>query len=111
MFDHLYVTGGSGGGVLTSWIVGKTNRFRAAVVAKPVINWYSFVLYADGPAFFYKYWFPEISTVLFSVARHSYNHGGISGTRVVWHEGGKCLSAGASRQRGIFARSLFLRPG
>lgn len=56
--DHLYVTGGSGGGVLTSWIVGKTNRFRAAVVAKPVINWYSFVLYADGPAFFYKYWFP-----------------------------------------------------
>ncbi len=56
--DRLYVTGGSGGGVLTSWIVGKTDRFKAAVVAKPVINWYSFVLYADGPAFFYKYWFP-----------------------------------------------------
>ena len=56
--DRLYVTGGSGGGVLTSWIIGKTDRFRAAVVAKPVINWYSFVLYADGPAFFYKYWFP-----------------------------------------------------
>lgn len=56
--NRLYVTGGSGGGVLTSWIVGKTDRFRAAVVAKPVINWYSFVLYADGPAFFYKYWFP-----------------------------------------------------
>ncbi|MDH3650374.1 MAG: S9 family peptidase, partial [Saprospiraceae bacterium] len=56
--DRLYVTGGSGGGVLTSWIVGKTDRFRAAVVAKPVINWYSFVLYADGPGFFSKYWFP-----------------------------------------------------
>ena len=56
--DHLYVTGGSGGGVLSSWIVGKTNRFRAAVVAKPVINWYSFVLHADNPAFFYRYWFP-----------------------------------------------------
>lgn len=56
--NNLMVTGGSGGGVLTSWIVGKTNRFRAAVVAKPVINWYSFVLYADGPAYFYKYWFP-----------------------------------------------------
>ncbi|NND32770.1 MAG: S9 family peptidase [Saprospiraceae bacterium] len=55
---RLYVTGGSGGGVLTSWIVGKTDRFKAAVVAKPVINWYSFVLYADGPGFFYKYWFP-----------------------------------------------------
>jgi acylaminoacyl-peptidase len=56
--EQLYVTGGSGGGVLTSWIVGKTDRFKAAVVAKPVINWYSFVLNADNPAFFYKYWFP-----------------------------------------------------
>ncbi|MHC5064588.1 MAG: prolyl oligopeptidase family serine peptidase [Planctomycetota bacterium] len=56
--DQLYVTGGSGGGVLSSWIVGKTDRFRAAVVAKPVINWYSFVLTADSTPFFYKYWFP-----------------------------------------------------
>ncbi len=56
--ERLYVTGGSGGGVLTAWIVGKTNRFRAAVVAKPVINWYSFVLTADSYPFFYKYWFP-----------------------------------------------------
>lgn len=56
--DRLYVTGGSGGGVLTSWTVGKTHRFRAAVVAKPVINWYSFVLTADSYNFFYKYWFP-----------------------------------------------------
>jgi acylaminoacyl-peptidase len=56
--SQLFVTGGSGGGVLSSWIVGKTNRFRAAVVQKPVINWYSFVLYADGPGFFWKYWFP-----------------------------------------------------
>jgi acylaminoacyl-peptidase len=57
--DQLYVTGGSGGGVLTAWIVGHTDRFRAAVVAKPVINWYSFVLYADNPNFFYRYWFPN----------------------------------------------------
>lgn len=56
--DRLYVTGGSGGGVLSSWIVGKTDRFRAAVVAKPVINWYSFALTADSYNFFYKYWFP-----------------------------------------------------
>ncbi|QQS42555.1 MAG: S9 family peptidase [Acidobacteriota bacterium] len=55
--ERLYVTGGSGGGVLTAWIVGKTDRFRAAVVAKPVINWYSFVLNSDNPNFFYKYWF------------------------------------------------------
>jgi acylaminoacyl-peptidase len=55
--DNLFVTGGSGGGVLTAWIVGKTDRFRAAVVAKPVINWSSFVLTADVNNFFYKYWF------------------------------------------------------
>jgi dipeptidyl aminopeptidase/acylaminoacyl peptidase len=54
---NLFVTGGSGGGVLTAWIVGKTDRFKAAVVAKPVINWTSFVLYADGVQFFSKYWF------------------------------------------------------
>lgn len=57
--NNLFVTGGSGGGVLTAWIVGHTDRFKAAVVAKPVINWYSFVLYADSPAFFSKYWFPN----------------------------------------------------
>lgn len=57
---QLFVTGGSGGGVLTSWIIGKTDRFAAAVVAKPVINWYSFVLYADGANFFSKYWFPNL---------------------------------------------------
>ena len=56
--DRLFITGGSGGGVLTAWSIGKTQRFRAAVVAKPVINWYSFVLTADAYNFFYKYWFP-----------------------------------------------------
>jgi acylaminoacyl-peptidase len=55
--DRLFVTGGSGGGVLTAWIVGNTDRFAASVVAKPVINWASFVLYSDFPAFFYRYWF------------------------------------------------------
>lgn len=57
--DYLYVTGGSGGGVLTAWIVGKTDRFRAAVVAKPVINWLSFVLTADFYPFFRMAWFSE----------------------------------------------------
>ncbi|MBL8650620.1 MAG: S9 family peptidase [Sphingopyxis sp.] len=54
--DALFVTGGSGGGVLTSWIVGKTNRFKAAVAQKPVINWTTQALTADGPAFFGRYW-------------------------------------------------------
>jgi acylaminoacyl-peptidase len=54
----LFVTGGSGGGILTAWIIGHTNRFKAAVVAKPLVNWYSSVLYSDEPGFYYKYWFP-----------------------------------------------------
>jgi dipeptidyl aminopeptidase/acylaminoacyl peptidase len=54
--DALFVTGGSGGGVLTSWIVGKTNRFKAAATQKPVINWATQALTADGPAFFGPYW-------------------------------------------------------
>src|SRR5690606_15157052 len=57
--EHLYVTGGSGGGVLTAWIIGKTDRFRAAVVVKPVINWLSFVLTADVYPFFRSAWFSE----------------------------------------------------
>lgn len=46
--DHLYVTGGSAGGIMTAWIIGKNNRFRAAVVAKPVMNWISKTLVADN---------------------------------------------------------------
>jgi dipeptidyl aminopeptidase/acylaminoacyl peptidase len=58
--DNLFVTGGSGGGVLTAWIVGQTDRFTAAAVQKPVINWYSFVLNSDNPGFYYRYWFPGL---------------------------------------------------
>ena len=57
---NLYVTGGSGGGVLTCWMIGRTDRFRAAVSAYPVINWTSFVLTADISAFVAKYWFPAL---------------------------------------------------
>jgi len=46
--DNLFVCGGSGGGVLTAWIVGHTDRFRAAVSMRPVINWHSFVGTTDG---------------------------------------------------------------
>lgn len=58
--DNVFITGGSGGGVLTAWSIGKTDRFQAAVVAKPVINWYSFVLTADSSPFFSKYWFKDM---------------------------------------------------
>jgi dipeptidyl aminopeptidase/acylaminoacyl peptidase len=54
--DNLFVTGGSGGGILTAWIVGKTNRFKAAAAQKPVINWTSMALTSDGTPFFAPYW-------------------------------------------------------
>ena len=46
--NKLYVTGGSAGGIMTAWIIGKNNRFKAAVVAKPVMNWISKTLTADN---------------------------------------------------------------
>ncbi len=39
---RLYVTGVSGGGVLSSWTIAHTDRFAAAAVRAPVINWISF---------------------------------------------------------------------
>ncbi|MDX1576961.1 MAG: S9 family peptidase, partial [Gemmatimonadota bacterium] len=46
--ENLFITGGSAGGIMTAWAVGKTDRFRAAAAQKPVINWYSKVLTADN---------------------------------------------------------------
>ena len=57
--NNLFVTGGSGGGVLTCWTIEHTERFRAAASLYPVINWYSFALTSDIP-FITKYWFPGL---------------------------------------------------
>jgi dipeptidyl aminopeptidase/acylaminoacyl peptidase len=56
---NLFVTGGSGGGVLTAWIVGKTDRFRAAATQKPVIDWASFLLTSDISTGVSPYWFAK----------------------------------------------------
>ncbi|WP_294196047.1 S9 family peptidase [uncultured Sphingomonas sp.] len=58
--DNLFVTGGSGGGVLTAWIVGKTDRFKAAATQKPVINWTSEALTMDATLFTSRYWFTKL---------------------------------------------------
>ncbi|MEM9234477.1 MAG: prolyl oligopeptidase family serine peptidase, partial [Pseudomonadota bacterium] len=54
--DRLFVTGGSGGGVLTSWIVGKTDRFAAAATIKPVINWETMALVGDIAPYVVRHW-------------------------------------------------------
>jgi dipeptidyl aminopeptidase/acylaminoacyl peptidase len=50
--DNMFVYGCSGGGVLTSWIVGHTDRFAAASANCPVTNWFSFVGTTDGPGWY-----------------------------------------------------------
>ena len=46
--------------MLTSWIVGKTDRFKAAAAQKPVIDWASWALTADIPGIAYPYWFSKL---------------------------------------------------
>ena len=54
--DQMYVTGCSGGGVLSSWVIGHTTRFAAAGVRCPVTNWISFAGTADIPVWgYYRY--------------------------------------------------------
>jgi dipeptidyl aminopeptidase/acylaminoacyl peptidase len=50
--DNMFVYGCSGGGVLTAWIVGHTNRFAAASANCPVTNWLSFVGTTDGASWY-----------------------------------------------------------
>jgi acylaminoacyl-peptidase len=56
--NNLFVTGGSGGGVLTAWMIGHTDRFKAALAFYPVINWESFALTADMAPTAVNDWFP-----------------------------------------------------
>jgi len=56
--DSLYVTGGSAGGTSTAWIVGQTDRFQAAAVQKPVMNWISKTLAADNWYGYANYRYP-----------------------------------------------------
>jgi len=49
---RMYVFGCSGGGVLTAWIVGHTDRFAAASSNCPVTNWMSFVGTTDSPGWY-----------------------------------------------------------
>ncbi|MEM7779323.1 MAG: S9 family peptidase [Pseudomonadota bacterium] len=46
--NNLFIAGGSAGGIATAYAVGLTDRFNAAMAAKPVINWVSKVLTADS---------------------------------------------------------------
>ncbi|HET7584097.1 MAG TPA: S9 family peptidase [Gemmatimonadaceae bacterium] len=52
---RMFVSGCSGGGVLSSWVIGHTTRFAAAAVRCPVIDWISFAGHTDIPFFTYNF--------------------------------------------------------
>ncbi|TAI47356.1 alpha/beta hydrolase family protein [Flagellimonas allohymeniacidonis] len=56
--DQLFVTGGSAGGIMSAWMIGKNKRFEAAVVAKPVMNWISKTLVADNYFYYAEHRYP-----------------------------------------------------
>ena len=49
--ERMGVTGGSGGGVLTNWTVGHTDRFKAAVSQRSIADWRDFWYVADFTLF------------------------------------------------------------
>jgi dipeptidyl aminopeptidase/acylaminoacyl peptidase len=53
--SRMYVSGCSGGGVLSSWVIGHTDRFAAAAVRCPVIDWLSMTGNTDIPLFTYSF--------------------------------------------------------
>jgi dipeptidyl aminopeptidase/acylaminoacyl peptidase len=53
--ERMYVSGCSGGGVLSSWVIGHTDRFAAAAVRCPVIDWISMAGETDIPLFTYNF--------------------------------------------------------
>lgn len=53
--DRVYVMGGSYGGFMTNWIVGHTDRFRAAISQRSISNWISFYGTSDIGAFFVEF--------------------------------------------------------
>lgn len=53
--ERMYVGGCSGGGVLSSWVIGHTDRFAAAAVRCPVTNWISMSGHTDIPLFTFQF--------------------------------------------------------
>jgi len=56
--ERLFVTGCSGGGILTTWIIGQTDRFKAAAALCPVVNWIGMSGTTDVVGWLYNF-FPK----------------------------------------------------
>lgn len=53
--ESVFVAGGSYGGFMTNWIVGHTDRFKAAITQRCISNWVSFYGTSDVGAFFVEF--------------------------------------------------------
>jgi dipeptidyl aminopeptidase/acylaminoacyl peptidase len=58
--NNLFIAGGSAGGIAAAYAIGLTNRYKAAAVVKPIINWLSKVLTGDSYLYQTFYQFPGV---------------------------------------------------
>ncbi len=58
--NNLFIGGGSAGGIAAAYAIGLTNRYKAAAVVKPVINWLSKVLTGDSYLYQTFHQFPGV---------------------------------------------------
>ncbi len=58
--NNLFIGGGSAGGIATAYAIGLTDRFKAAAVVKPIINWLSKVLTGDSYTYQTFHQFPGV---------------------------------------------------
>jgi dipeptidyl aminopeptidase/acylaminoacyl peptidase len=69
--DRLGVTGGSYGGFMTNWIVGHTDRFKAAVTQRSISNWISFYGVSDIGYYFTEWQIQANLSDLDTLWKHS----------------------------------------
>lgn len=69
--DRLGVTGGSYGGFMTNWIVGHTDRFKAAVTQRSISNWISFFGVSDIGYYFSEWQMQADMTDVDKLWQHS----------------------------------------
>ncbi|MGI2329407.1 S9 family peptidase [Planococcus sp. YIM B11945] len=69
--ERLGVTGGSYGGFMTNWVVGHTNRFKAAVTQRSISNWISFFGVSDIGYYFSEWQMGADMTDVEKLWKHS----------------------------------------
>ncbi|MFJ8265255.1 S9 family peptidase [Peribacillus asahii] len=69
--NRLGVSGGSYGGFMTNWIVGHTDRFKAAVSQRSISNWFSFYGVSDIGYYFTEW---QLEGDIFQTPEKLWNH-------------------------------------